>query len=340
MSKTNSTIDSDVVLKWFRDGFELPELKSDQPWFEYSQDPLKARAAALHIDSELTRSLPPTFLLENPTATLAAQWLTKPSDNFEPLQLRLFKGSSEPPLFFFHGDFNFGGLDAPLLARTLSPIPLALIYQNDILDDRFPKNVRKLAEAALPLILAVQSDGPFHLAGFCNGGILAQEVAHLLEQRGFQVTFCGLVEPSIQHAFIKHPLRLLSRWIPSQEKLIRRTLSRITRKLAFKPERYQTPPVFLDSSLRPFWNALEKRIPLMEKRNQLYGNMLLQYRSPKLDCPVHFWFSEQSLGNLRIPKKWPCRLIGGHDITVHSVDGQHDQWSHADFSNVIRSLMP
>jgi hypothetical protein len=42
----------------------------------------------------------------------------------------------------------------------------------------------------------VQPQGPYRLGGFCNGGLLAYEMARQLEQQGEAVEFLALVNPS------------------------------------------------------------------------------------------------------------------------------------------------
>jgi thioesterase domain-containing protein len=42
----------------------------------------------------------------------------------------------------------------------------------------------------------VQPHGPYRLGGFCNGGLLAYEMACQLERDGEQVSFLGLINPS------------------------------------------------------------------------------------------------------------------------------------------------
>ena len=42
----------------------------------------------------------------------------------------------------------------------------------------------------------VQARGPYRLGGFCNGGLLAYEMARQLERDGEQVEFLGLINPS------------------------------------------------------------------------------------------------------------------------------------------------
>ena len=53
-----------------------------------------------------------------------------------------------------------------------------------------------IAEAHIAAMRGVQPHGPYRLGGFCNGGLLAYEMARQLEARGEQVEFLGLINPS------------------------------------------------------------------------------------------------------------------------------------------------
>jgi thioesterase domain-containing protein len=54
-------------------------------------------------------------------------------------------------------------------------------------------------------MLRVQARGPYRLGGFCNGGLLAYEMARQLEAAGEQVEFLGLINPSepVQFSFLR-----------------------------------------------------------------------------------------------------------------------------------------
>jgi thioesterase domain-containing protein len=47
----------------------------------------------------------------------------------------------------------------------------------------------------------VRPHGPYRLGGFCNGGLLAYEMARQLQQAGEQVEFLGLIDPSPPEQF-------------------------------------------------------------------------------------------------------------------------------------------
>lgn len=115
------------------------------------------------------------------------------------------------PLFFLHGDWTRGGFYCLDLARACGdeqPFFVLEPYRFDS-DDPAP-TVEVIARAHIDALRQVQERGPFRLGGFCNGGVLAFEMARQLQEEGEQVEFLGLVNPSAPRQ------RSLLRWVTSK----------------------------------------------------------------------------------------------------------------------------
>ncbi|MBX9847454.1 MAG: AMP-binding protein [Xanthobacteraceae bacterium] len=102
----------------------------------------------------------------------------------------------QPPLFYGHGDYLGGGYYTRRLARFLGPeqpfhaLPPPLLADGDAL----PSMEQQAAER-VPLLLAKQPDGPFRLGGYCNGALLAFEMASQLEAAGRKVELVVMIDP-------------------------------------------------------------------------------------------------------------------------------------------------
>jgi len=96
------------------------------------------------------------------------------------------------PLFWVRGGSyliplaRFLGQDRPLLGLQL---PLA-----DAIDLRPPYSLEDIAVALVRRLLEVQPKGPFSLAGWCDSGVLAYEMATQLIFNGERVEFLGLFD--------------------------------------------------------------------------------------------------------------------------------------------------
>lgn len=104
------------------------------------------------------------------------------------------------PLFLFHGDLAGGGLYSRKLAQRIDHrLP---VY---VLPPHVPGDVRTIeamAQDYLPHILEIWP-GPYLLAGYCNGGIVALEVAQRLRTMGRSVDLLAVIDFGLNNARLK-----------------------------------------------------------------------------------------------------------------------------------------
>lgn len=97
-------------------------------------------------------------------------------------------------LFFLHGDFNGGGLYARLLGALICECAaIHLLTPHGMDDAPIPETIEAMAEAHLQTIRSIQPRGPYNIAGHCNGGLIAFEIARRLLQEGEAVEFLGAI---------------------------------------------------------------------------------------------------------------------------------------------------
>jgi len=119
-------------------------------------------------------------------------------------------GGSKPPLFFVHGDYEHGGLYCHGLARHLGPEqPLYSVTPHGLDGGLLPWSIESMAADRLDALKAIQPTGPYRLGGFCNGGVLAFEMARQLHDRGDLVDALLLIDSRALNAPLRY--RLLSR---------------------------------------------------------------------------------------------------------------------------------
>jgi thioesterase domain-containing protein len=94
---------------------------------------------------------------------------------------------SLPPLFFLHGDFG-GGLYCRRIGRLIGQDqPLYGVMPNGYDGKPFLPSVEAMAAENIKHVTAVYSRGPYLLGGYCNGGIVAYEMARQMTQQGLEV---------------------------------------------------------------------------------------------------------------------------------------------------------
>lgn len=105
------------------------------------------------------------------------------------------KGTKQP-FFYLHGDWTGNAFYCFRLASLLGssqPFYLLTPYDFDGLD--VLPTTQEMAAAHLSSLRSIQPNGPYQLGGFCNGGLLAYEMARQLHALGEQVSLLVLIDP-------------------------------------------------------------------------------------------------------------------------------------------------
>ncbi len=101
------------------------------------------------------------------------------------------------PFFFLHGDWTGGAFYCFTLAQTAGPDqPFYVLGTYKFADLQPLPSVEKMAAAYIEELRNIQPEGPYQLGGFCNGGLLAYEIATQLSEAGQQVDLLALISPS------------------------------------------------------------------------------------------------------------------------------------------------
>jgi amino acid adenylation domain-containing protein len=89
------------------------------------------------------------------------------------------------PIFWFHGMFNGDGLYVWQLLDELPPeVPFYAVHPHGYDNRPFPADIRRLADERLAQLRAVRPHGPYVIGGFCNGALIAYEIATRLRAEG------------------------------------------------------------------------------------------------------------------------------------------------------------
>jgi amino acid adenylation domain-containing protein len=104
---------------------------------------------------------------------------------------------SRKPFFFLHGDWTRGAFYCFTLADALErdqPFYVLEPYRGDGVE--IPTTLEDMAAAHLASLRTLQPEGPYLLGGFCNGGVLAYELARQLRAEGQRVDLLVLINPT------------------------------------------------------------------------------------------------------------------------------------------------
>jgi amino acid adenylation domain-containing protein len=169
----------------------------EDDFFELGGDSLRASRMIQQVGDLTGCALPLTTLHQSPTVTGLARVLrgqgerafdaTAPAITFN-------RAGDRPPLFLFHGMLTGGAFYALRLARRLGPRqPIHVVHPFTGVTAPIPSTIEAMAEAHLKVVRSLQPHGPYRLAGYCNGGLAAYEIARRLRRGGETVELLALV---------------------------------------------------------------------------------------------------------------------------------------------------
>jgi amino acid adenylation domain-containing protein len=188
-----------TILNCWESVLNVPHLNLDDNFFEIGGHSLLAVRVFAEISGRLNLKLPVSLLVEAPTPRKLADRIRKiqnsPGGCLVPMQTK----GSLPSLYLIH--HLFGDV---LVYRTLAGCfeaerPVIGVQAPAGLADRSePCSLESLAAEYVKELLEQQTAGPFHLAGFSSGSLLAFEMACQLTQAGHKVGLLALIDGDIK----------------------------------------------------------------------------------------------------------------------------------------------
>ncbi len=144
------------------------------------------------------KKLPLSTLFAKPTIEQLATALDSETDSISRTPLVAVQvGGFKRPFFFLHGDSTGGAFYCFPLARSLgSEQPFYVLEPYRFENLPAPPSLEVMAAAHLEALRIVQPEGPYLLGGFCNGALMAYEMARQLQVVGQKVDLLFLVDPA------------------------------------------------------------------------------------------------------------------------------------------------
>ena len=190
-----------LVALW-QECFELDSLSIEDDFFDLGGDSLLAARLFTQIERVFGRALSLDLLLECPTIRALAVLLQQGQPNGPPPSLvTIQKGITPAPLFCLPG---IGGnvLEFRAMAKRLGPEYTLVGLRPAGFDGQLPQesSVPEIAAQAIKQMRALQPRGPYYLAGYSYGGVLAFEIAQQLTDQGEKVATLALLDSDLSTA--------------------------------------------------------------------------------------------------------------------------------------------
>ncbi|MDQ9510047.1 amino acid adenylation domain-containing protein [Serratia marcescens] len=120
-----------------------------------------------------------------------------------------------PPLFFVPTGFGDHSYVFELAKEIDETFPVYAVPWPAV--EEKPATMSDMAASAVALIREVQPQGPYHLAGYSSGGVLAYAIAEQLQSAGEAVAFLGLIDTLRPVEAMHSPVQLLLNWVESTQ---------------------------------------------------------------------------------------------------------------------------
>ncbi|WP_262188203.1 non-ribosomal peptide synthetase, partial [Serratia ficaria] len=122
-------------------------------------------------------------------------------------------GGSRHPLFFVPTGFGDHSYVFELAKEIDEEFPVYAVPWPAV--EEKPATMHEMAASAVALIREVQPQGPYHLAGYSSGGVLAYAIAEQLQSAGEPIAFLGLIDTLRPVDAMHSPVQLLLNWVES-----------------------------------------------------------------------------------------------------------------------------
>ncbi|GGK79729.1 non-ribosomal peptide synthetase [Mangrovihabitans endophyticus] len=187
-----------AIAEIWRDVLGLARISATDNFLELGGNSLAALRVIMRLRALAERDIPFTAL---PGGTLAelARIIDGKRETASSVVLSLRPTGGKPPLFFVH---SLGGsvFSYAELCEALDPDrPFHAIQAPEYAGPQVPRpqTIEAIAELYLTDLRTVQPQGPYHLGGWCMGGIVAHEMARQLQSVGEPVGSLVIVSASI-----------------------------------------------------------------------------------------------------------------------------------------------
>ncbi len=195
-------------------------------FFEIGGHSLLAMKMLAEVERMRGRRVPLAWLFESSTIEkLGARLGAEVQATKEPPVVVLQGDTSGTPIAFVHGDVRGGGWYCRRLAPLAEPgSPFFLMTTLGMDEAMLPWTVESMARIHVSELRKLQPHGPYRVAGFCSGGLVAYEMARQLRAMGQDVERLIIMDASAGNArieFVKPMLRFV-RGSDDNDRLTRR----------------------------------------------------------------------------------------------------------------------
>ena len=314
------TEEEKIVAAIWKESLNLEHIDIRSNFFEMGGHSIKAVKVMMEIEKKTGKQIPLSALFQHSTVEKFAKLLTIKKEIVSDYLVPLKPKGSKVPLFIVHGAglniLNFSNVinhfceDQPVYGfQGIGPNGF----------DNWFESIEAMATRYIESILEVNPNGPYALAGFSFGGVVAFEIARQLKEQGKKVSIVALLDTYVDSSYYYGSY--------SQKRLIR-YYDRTYRRLDYLKEMLTSY-----KSLKLRFNA--KKVYLQKKYFGLKDNM-----SEQDSLALEQFIEASAMVNKiidryhLIPQNIEVELFRAEDDVDYKLDPTHLGWKKAALKGV------
>ena len=340
-SSDGSASVEDLMLGIWRQQFGNEELTLDENYFELGGDSLMAVGMIAQVEKVFGKMVPISHLINSPTPRKLIRKLGLVNDSKEtcaeqpeslekelPLGVVCLKQSEStlPPLMLLHG------ADGAVMfyrefANRLNTQSTIYGLESPLLSDpefQIPDSIEQLAVGYVERIRALRPQGPYRIAGYSFGGVLAYEIAKQLENSGAKVETVILYDignPALlEHNGALERLKLF--WEDQEQRSTSEKLFSLTKRIGKAIKDRTTVEVEHRVAKLASPTMLASNFWRHKKAREHHMAMEESYVPEAISCPVRVIAATGNSSKFRIDESMGWSEVAP-DLRVENTEGSH-----------------
>ena len=227
---------------------------------------------------------------------------------------------TEPSLFFVPSGLADYSYAVALAQQIRTDCPIHVLPWSAI-GDPLPRSMEEMAQRMIPVIQAIQPDGPYRIAGYSSGGILAHAVARALVRTRRNVTFLGLID-------VPAPHQLLYKNYSDKRYFIAHAKTAMPAAERHKLDALDEGDEWVDLIMKAqqLGGYDSNAVPSMEVRKwkaiHHFSRMACVYEPTRLPFNIHYFHALECAPRLDMEEAWKT-LLPDIAMTSISIPGNH-----------------
>lgn len=307
-----------VLAELFAEVLQVSSVAANDNFFDLGGHSLLIPQLAARIDDVLGAETTIRSLFEAPTPEQLARRLgTDTLDDALDVLLPLRAGGTRPPVFCVHPGLGLGWVYSGLVESLGPDQPVYALQARGLTGEGdLPATIQKMVKDYLDQIRAVQSCGPYHLLGWSFGGVVAHEIATVLQSEGEEVGLLAMLDayPPAEH----------SRHVPSRGEF----LAGLLELAGGQPKNHSslTHAGVAEELTRadgPLRGAEPRHVAGIERVARNNGEIAMAHCPSIFRGDVHYFLAVRKPAHAPDESSWKSFVEG--QLRVRSIDCAHDE---------------